>query len=104
MLSMIGLIGGLVLLIILTSENEFIYQRTLCAVVVALCSGIPLFTGEVNFVSAYMDGFASLATAWFFISGSVRCSANLWKIPAPPTASLSGSLMLGRKQTAWRWC
>lgn len=68
MLSMIGLIGGLVLLIILTLRgmNLFI-SAPLCAVVVALCSGIPLFTGEVNFVNAYMDGFASFVAAWFFM-------------------------------------
>ncbi|RUO42486.1 GntP family permease [Idiomarina aquatica] len=68
MLSMIGLIGGLVLLIILTLRgmNLFI-SAPLCAVVVALCSGIPLFTGEVNYVSAYMDGFASFVAAWFFM-------------------------------------
>jgi len=68
MLSMIGLIGGLVLLIILTLRgmNLFI-SAPLCAVVVALCSGVPLFTGDVNFVSAYMDGFASFVAAWFFM-------------------------------------
>lgn len=68
MLSMIGLIGGLVLLIILTLRgmNLFI-SAPLCAVIVALCSGIPLFTGDVNFVSAYMDGFASFVAAWFFM-------------------------------------
>ena len=68
MLSMIGLIGGLVLLIILTLRgmNLFI-SAPLCAVVVALCSGVPLLTGDVNFVSAYMDGFASFVAAWFFI-------------------------------------
>ncbi|ASG65067.1 GntP family permease [Idiomarina sp. X4] len=68
MLSMIGLIGGLVLLIILTLRgmNLFI-SAPLCAVIVALCSGVPLFTGDVNFVSAYMDGFASFVAAWFFM-------------------------------------
>lgn len=68
MLSMIGLIGGLVLLIILTLRgmNLFI-SAPLCAVVVALCSGIPLFSGDINFVSAYMDGFASFVAAWFFM-------------------------------------
>jgi|TARA_R100001509_G_scaffold121318_1_gene75385 H+/gluconate symporter-like permease len=65
---MIGLIGGLVLLIILTLRgmNLFI-SAPLCAVVVALCSGVPLLTGDVNFVSAYMDGFASFVAAWFFM-------------------------------------
>ncbi|MCK7459525.1 GntP family permease [Idiomarina aminovorans] len=68
MLSMIGLVGGLVLLIVLTLRgmNLFI-SAPLCAVVVALCSGVPLLTGDVNFVSAYMDGFASFVAAWFFM-------------------------------------
>ncbi len=68
MLSMIGLIGGLVLLIILTLRgmNLFI-SAPLCAVVVALCSGVPLLTGDVNFVSGYMEGFASFVAAWFFM-------------------------------------
>tara|TARA_R100001509_G_scaffold54902_1_gene30182 strand:- start:527 stop:1810 length:1284 start_codon:yes stop_codon:yes gene_type:complete len=65
---MIGLIGGLVLLIILTLRgmNLFI-SAPLCAVVVALCSGVPLLTGDVNFVSGYMEGFASFVAAWFFM-------------------------------------
>ncbi|MDV6315653.1 GntP family permease [Idiomarina sp. HP20-50] len=68
MLSMIGLIGGLVLLIILTLKgmNLFI-GAPLCAVIVALCSGIPLLTGDVNFVSAYMNGFAGFVASWFFM-------------------------------------
>ncbi|AAV82987.1 SLC13 family permease [Idiomarina loihiensis] len=68
MLSMIGLVGGLVLLIVLTLRgmNLFI-SAPLCAVIVALCSGVPLLTGDVNFVSAYMDGFASFVAAWFFM-------------------------------------
>lgn len=68
MLSMIGLVGGLVLLIVLTLRgvNLFI-SAPLCAVIVALCSGVPLLTGEVNFVSAYMDGFAGFVAAWFFM-------------------------------------
>ncbi|WP_339878418.1 MULTISPECIES: GntP family permease [Pseudidiomarina] len=68
MLSMIGLVGGLVLLIILTLRgmNLFI-SAPLCAVLVALCSNVPLFQGELNFVSAYMDGFASFVAAWFFM-------------------------------------
>lgn len=68
MLSMIGLVGGLVLLIVLTLRgmNLFI-SAPLCAVIVALTSGVPLFQGEINFVSAYMDGFASFVAAWFFM-------------------------------------
>lgn len=68
MLSMIGLVGGLVLLIVLTLRgmNLFI-SAPLCAVIVALTSGVPLFQGDTNFVSAYMDGFASFVAAWFFM-------------------------------------
>lgn len=68
MLSMIGLIGGLTLLIVLTLRgmNLFI-SAPLCAVLVALCSSVPLFQGEVNFVQAYMSGFAGFVAAWFFM-------------------------------------
>ncbi len=68
MLSMIGLVGGLVLLIILTLRgmNLFI-SAPLCAVVVALCSNVPLFQGDINFVSTYMDGFAGFVASWFFM-------------------------------------
>jgi H+/gluconate symporter-like permease len=68
MLSMIGLIGGLTLLIVLTLRgmNLFI-SAPLCAVLVALCSNVALFQGEVNFVSAYMNGFAGFVAAWFFM-------------------------------------
>jgi H+/gluconate symporter-like permease len=68
MLSMIGLIGGLTLLIVLTLRgmNLFI-SAPLCAVLVALSSNVALFQGEVNFVSAYMNGFAGFVAAWFFM-------------------------------------
>lgn len=68
MLSMIGLVGGLALLIILTLRgmNLFI-SAPLCAVLVALCSNVPLFQGELNFVSAYMSGFSGFVASWFFM-------------------------------------
>jgi len=68
MLSMIGLVGGLVLLIILTLRgwNLFI-SAPLCALLVALASGLPVFTGEVNFVENYMNGFSGFVAAWFFM-------------------------------------
>lgn len=68
MLSLIGLVGGLVLLIILTIRgmNLFI-AAPLCALIVALTSGIPVFLGEVNFVQAYMQGFSGFIAAWFFM-------------------------------------
>lgn len=68
MLSLIGLIGGLALLIILTIRgmNLFIAAPA-CALVVALTSGMSVFAGEVNFVQSYMNGFTSFIAAWFFM-------------------------------------
>ena len=68
MLSLLGLVGGLLLLIILTIRgmNLFI-AAPLCALIVALTSGIPVFVGETNFVGAYMDGFSGFIAAWFFM-------------------------------------
>lgn len=68
MLSFIGLVGGLVLLIVLTIRgvNLFI-AAPLCALLVALSSGLPVFVGEGNFVETYMQGFAGFIAAWFFM-------------------------------------
>ncbi|MCC5879201.1 MAG: GntP family permease [Idiomarina sp.] len=68
MLSMIGLVGGLVLLILMTLRgwNLFI-SAPLCALLVALTGGVPIFLGEINFVENYMDGFAGFVAAWFFM-------------------------------------
>lgn len=68
MLGLIGLIGGLVLLVILTIRgiNLFI-AAPLCALLVALSSGIPVFIGDTNFVETYMDGFSGFIAAWFFM-------------------------------------
>ncbi len=71
MLSMIGLIGGLALLIVLTLRGMSLFiSAPLCALLVALTSGIALFpeTGaDVNFIQGYMDGFAGFVSAWFFM-------------------------------------
>lgn len=68
MISIISLIGGLALLIVLTMRgvNLFI-GAPLCAVLVALSSGVPLLSGDGDFVSVYMDGFAGFVAAWFFM-------------------------------------
>ena len=68
MLSMIGLVGGLVLLIVLTIRgmNLFI-AAPLCSLVVALSNGISIFVGDVNFVETYMSGFTGFIAAWFFM-------------------------------------
>ncbi len=76
MLSSIGLAFALVTLIVLTLRgvNLFI-SAPLCAVVVALSSGIPLFqiSDQAGFVSGYMSGFAGFVQAWFlmFLLGSL---------------------------------
>jgi H+/gluconate symporter-like permease len=68
MLSMFGLVGGLVLLIILTIRgmNLFI-AAPLCALIVAATNNIAIFTGELNFVGAYMSGFSGFIASWFFM-------------------------------------
>ncbi len=68
MLSMLGLVGGLLLLIVLTIRgmNLFI-AAPLCALVVALTNGMPVFLGDDNFVVTYMSGFTGFIAAWFFM-------------------------------------
>lgn len=74
MLSMLGLVGGLVLLIILTLRgwNLFI-SAPLCALFVAITAQVPVFVGDVNFVDSYMNGFSSFVASWFlmFLLGSI---------------------------------
>ncbi|MEX1198617.1 MAG: GntP family permease [Pseudohongiellaceae bacterium] len=66
--SLLGLVGGLALLIVLTLRgwNLFI-SAPLCALLVALTSGIPVFLGDTNFVQNYMDGFTGFIASWFFM-------------------------------------
>ena len=77
MLSVIGLIGGLALLIILTIRGmNLLVAAPLCALLVALTAGIGLFPatgGEVNYVETYMAGFAGFVASWFlmFLLGSI---------------------------------
>lgn len=71
MLSMVGLIGGLILLIFLTLRgvNLFIAAPA-CALLVALSGDMALFPtndASLDFVSTYMDGFAGFLSAWFFM-------------------------------------
>lgn len=72
MLSITGLIGGLLLLIILTIRGmNILIAAPLCALVVALCSGIPLLPpmadGEPSFTVSYMTGFANFLKDWFIV-------------------------------------
>jgi H+/gluconate symporter-like permease len=71
-----GLAFALIALIILTLRgvNLFI-SAPLCAVVVAISSGVPLFqvSEQTSFVTGYMSGFAGFVQAWFlmFLLGSL---------------------------------
>ncbi|MBD1380203.1 GntP family permease [Metabacillus arenae] len=79
MLSMIGLIGGLALLIYLTMRGmNLLVAGPLCALFVAVLSGLPLFPqlvgeGEANFVGNYMTGFTSFVASWYlmFLLGAI---------------------------------
>jgi H+/gluconate symporter-like permease len=79
MLSMIGLIGGLGLLIWLTMRGmNLLVAAPLCALFLAVFSGIPLFPqlvgeGEANLVGNYMTGFSGFVASWFlmFLLGSI---------------------------------
>lgn len=78
-LSMIGLIGGLALLIVLTMKGvNILMAGPISALVVALTSGMPLFSqlaaeGEANFVTSYMTGFTGFIMSWYlmFLLGAV---------------------------------
>ncbi|TKB47520.1 GntP family permease [Thalassotalea mangrovi] len=68
MLSMLGLVGGLVLLIVLTMRgmNLFI-SAPLCALLVAISNQMALLTGDEYFVATYMSGFTGFIASWFFM-------------------------------------
>ncbi|MBT2687421.1 GntP family permease [Bacillus sp. ISL-47] len=79
MLSMIGLLGGIALLIILTMRGmNLLLAAPLAAFIVAIFSGLPIFPqlageGEVNFLTNYMNGFAGFITSWYlmFLFGAI---------------------------------
>jgi H+/gluconate symporter-like permease len=79
MLSMIGLIGGLALLIWLTMRGmNLLVAGPLCALFVAILSGLPLFPqlageGEANLVGNYMSGFSGFIGSWYlmFLLGAI---------------------------------
>mgnify|MGYP001295777132 CR=1 FL=1 len=79
MLSMIGLLGGLALLIYWTMRGmNLLVVAPVCALVVALLSGMPLFPqlvgeGEANLVGNYMNGFTGFVSSWFlmFLLGAI---------------------------------
>ncbi|PIC75972.1 citrate transporter [Sporosarcina sp. P19] len=78
-LGMIGLIGGLALLIVLTMRGvNILIAGPVSALFVALMSGMTLFPqlageGEENFVTSYMTGFTSFIMSWYlmFLLGAI---------------------------------
>lgn len=70
MLSMIGLLGGLILLIILMlcGVNLFIVVL-ICVLLVVFSSGMVIFfvLVDINFINVYMDGFVGFLSVWFFM-------------------------------------
>ncbi|MBB6448609.1 H+/gluconate symporter-like permease [Geomicrobium halophilum] len=79
MLSMIGLLGGITLLIILTMRGmNLLVAAPLSALFLAGLSGLPVFPelageGEASFVGDYMEGFSGFVANWFlmFLLGSI---------------------------------
>ena len=79
MISIVGLVGGLLLLIYLAVRGtNLLIAAPLCAFVVALTGQLPVFSPADNpdvtsFLSAYMNGFAGFVQDWFpmFLLGSL---------------------------------
>lgn len=73
MLSLLGLLVGLALLIWLTLRGvELLIAAPLCALLVALSSGIAFFPqlaaeGAPSFTAGYMQGFVGFVQSWFFM-------------------------------------
>jgi H+/gluconate symporter-like permease len=73
LLSLLGLVGGLALLIVLTIRGMNLFIATpLCALLVALTSNLALLPplaaeGAPNLVGAYMGGFTGFIASWFFM-------------------------------------
>ncbi|GAA5132653.1 GntP family permease [Alloalcanivorax gelatiniphagus] len=61
--SFLGLFAGLALLVVLTMRGvNIIISAVLCAMLVAVCSGLPL---DQAMLESYMAGFTGFFTAWF---------------------------------------
>ena len=72
MLSILGLLGALGLLILLTIRGvNLLIAAPFCALIVALSAGIPIFPqaeGQaLNFIDQYMGGFTGFVAAWYFM-------------------------------------
>jgi H+/gluconate symporter-like permease len=70
---MVGLVGALALLIVVTMRGMSLFVATpLCALLIALTSGLPLLPplapeGTQDLVTLYMTGFTGFIASWFFM-------------------------------------
>lgn len=79
MLSMIGLIGGLILLTFLVMRGmNLLVVAPLAALFVAVLNGVPIFSqlageDQADFISSYMGGFSGFITSWYlmFLAGAI---------------------------------
>ncbi len=70
MLSMVGLVGGLLLLMYLALRGVSLFiAAPVCALIVALMGDVTIFAteGSDSFIRGYMNGFAGFLEAWFFM-------------------------------------
>lgn len=73
MLSLVGLVGALTLLIVLTVRGMNLFVATpLCALLIALSSALPLLPplaaeGQADLLGVYMQGFTGFVANWFFM-------------------------------------
>ncbi|WP_226659064.1 GntP family permease [Pseudalkalibacillus hwajinpoensis] len=79
MVSMIGLLGGIILLIVLTMKGmNLLLAAPFSAFIVAIFSQIPIFPqlaeeGEASFLTNYMTGFSGFIMSWYlmFLFGAI---------------------------------
>ncbi len=72
-MSLLGLIGGLVLLIVLVLRGaHLLIAAPISALLISLSSGMTIFpqeetVGAINFIDSYMNGFTGFFKSWFFM-------------------------------------
>lgn len=79
MVSMIGLLGGIILLIVLTMKGmNLLLAAPFSAFIVAIFSQLPIFPqlaeeGEASFLTNYMAGFSGFIMSWYlmFLFGAI---------------------------------
>ncbi len=108
MLSMLGLIGGLALLIVLTIRGMSLFIATpLCALIVALTGGLPLLPpladeAGTDLATRYMAGFSKFVADWFlmFLLGALF-GKLMEDTGAADSVSRAVTLRIGVKRAAF---